>query len=169
MATAEERLMEWLCDAHAMEEQAETMLSALSRRIENYPEFKAQVDRHLEETREQARIVRQCIERRGGDNSALKDLAGKFVATWQGVSGAFVGDEIVKAGLAAYTFEQMEIGSYTILVAAAAEVGDTQTRGACERLLDEERAMAEWLIRNLGGLTGKYLAREETPGLTAKH
>jgi len=161
--------MEWLRDAHAMEEQAETMLAALSRRIENYPDFKAQVDRHLQETREQARTVRACIERRGGDTSTLKDLTGKFVATWQGISGAFVGDEIVKAGLATYTFEQMEIGSYTILIAAAAEVGDTQTRSACERLLDEERTMADWLIGNLPALTGKYLAREETPGVTAKH
>lgn len=37
MASAQERLMEWLRDAHAMKQQAETMLSSLASRIENYP------------------------------------------------------------------------------------------------------------------------------------
>ena len=48
MATAEERLMEWLRDAHAAEEQAETMLSGLAGRIENYPQLKARLEK-LEE------------------------------------------------------------------------------------------------------------------------
>ena len=45
MATAEERLMEWLRDAHAAEEQAETMLSGMTSRIENYPSLKARIRR----------------------------------------------------------------------------------------------------------------------------
>src|SRR5437764_1339335 len=112
MATAEERLMQWLRDAHAMEEQAETMLTALSGRIQNYPEVRSQVERHLDETRQQARELRACIERRGGDTSTLKDVAAKFVAMVQGLSGVFVGDEIVKGSMASYTFEHMEIASY---------------------------------------------------------
>lgn len=169
MASAEERLMEWLRDAHAMEEQSETMLSALAKRIENYPEVKAQVERHIEETRRQARDLRGCIERRGGDSSTFKDLMGKFVAMGQGLSGVVVGDEIVKGAMATYTFEHMEIASYNVLIAAAETVGDSQTRSVCERNRGEEEAMADWFRRQLPAITAKYLGREETPGVTAKH
>lgn len=169
MASPEKRLMEWLRDAHAMEEQSETMLSSLIQRIKNYPEVKVQLQRHLEETRRQAESLRACIERRGGDTSTLKDLAGKFVATAQGLSGLFVGDEIVKGMMASYTFEQMEIASYCVLIAAADAVGDGETRAVCERILGEEEAMAGWLRENLPGITMKYLGREQMPLAAAKH
>ncbi|AZO82041.1 MULTISPECIES: ferritin-like domain-containing protein [unclassified Bosea (in: a-proteobacteria)] len=168
MAHAEERLMEWLRDAHAMEQQAETMLSSLATRIENYPDVKAQIEAHLEETRRQASQLESCIQRRGGGTSTIKDLAGKFVAFGQGLSGIFVGDEIIKGALASYTFEQMEIASYRILIAAAEQVGDPETSAVCARILGEEEAMARWLAENLAPLTQRYLVREETPELEAQ-
>lgn len=169
MATAEERLMEWLRDAHAMEEQAETMLNALARRIENYPDVKAQIERHLAETQDQARTLKACIERRGGDTSSVKDLAAKFVAMGQGLSGVFVGDEIIKGAMASYTFEHMEIAAYRVLIATADACGDTATKAACEGILQQELAMAKWCEENLAPLTLRYLGREEAPGVTAKH
>jgi ferritin-like metal-binding protein YciE len=169
MASAEENLMDWLRDAHAMEEQAEKMLDATASRMENYPEFRARLLSHLEETREQARLVRGCIDRRGGDTSTLKDMAGKVMATAQGMSGMFVSDEVVKATMASYTFEHMEIASYRSLIAAAEAVGDSETRMVCERILPQEEAMAQWLADYLPVVTQQFLQREETPGATAKH
>ena len=169
MATAEERLMEWLRDAHAMEQQAETMLSAMVARIDHYPEVKRGLERHLEETRAQASQIEACIVRRGGDTSTLKDLAAKFTAFGQGLSGMFVGDEIVKGSMASYTFEHMEIAAYKVLISAAEACGDMETSAVCRRILTEEEAIAEWVGESLGEVTTKYLAREETPDLTAKH
>jgi ferritin-like metal-binding protein YciE len=161
MATSEERLMEWLRDAHAMEQQAETMLSALAKRIENYPEIRARIETHLQETRRQAQRLEACINRRGGDTSTLKDLAGKFVAVGQGLSGLFAGDEIIKGSMAGYSFEHMEIAAYKILIAAAEAVGDAETRAVCQGILREEETMASWLAAGLPALTAKYLARED--------
>jgi len=73
MTGSADHLMDWLRDAHAAEQQAETMLSGMASRIEHYPDLKARIERHLEETRRQATLVRQCIERRGGSTSTLKD------------------------------------------------------------------------------------------------
>lgn len=39
-------LIQWLRDAHAMEEQAETMLNGL--RLENYPNLAERIRGHLE-------------------------------------------------------------------------------------------------------------------------
>lgn len=64
MPNSDETFMSWLRDAHAMEEQAEQVLSSLARRIDSYPELKSQVERHLEATRKQAERLRGCIERR---------------------------------------------------------------------------------------------------------
>jgi ferritin-like metal-binding protein YciE len=46
MTTPEDHLLNWLRDAHAMEKQAETMLSAMAGRLEHYPELKARIEAH---------------------------------------------------------------------------------------------------------------------------
>ncbi len=165
---AEENLLDWLRDAHAMEEQAEKMLSATADRLEHYPELKARIEQHLDETRRQAKLVRECIERRGGDTSATKDALAKMTAMVQGMSGIFVSDEVVKASLASYTFEHMEIASYKALIAAAEVVGDAETKRVCEQILREEEAMAQWLAEHLQGTVAQFLARDEAPDTTAK-
>lgn len=167
MATATENLQAWLRDAHAMEEQAITMMSSQSNRLKNYPELKAQIDKHLQETRDQAAMLERCLERLGG-TSSVKDITGKIVALGQGLSGLFVGDEVVKGTLASYTFEQMEIASYKILIAAAERAGDQETKRVCELILQQELAMAEWLDKHAAEITRKFLERDER-GETAKH
>src|SRR5688500_6011488 len=107
MASAEERFMEWLRDAHAMEEQSEQMLESTSNRLENYPELRVRFETHRAVSQRHADRVRQCIERRGGSPSAIKDTAGKLMAFAQGVSGRFVGDEDVKDVLATSSFEKV--------------------------------------------------------------
>ncbi|ABO58132.1 ferritin-like domain-containing protein [Burkholderia vietnamiensis] len=159
---AEENLMDWLRDAHAMEEQAETMLTSMAGRIDHYPDLKRRIEQHIEETREQARLIRGCIERRGGSVSTMKDVGAKTMAWVQGLAGMFASDEIVKGGMASYTFEHFEIAAYRNLIEAARFVGDRETMTICERILPEEQAMAAWLEHNMAGVVRTYLARDET-------
>ncbi len=44
---AQENVMDWLRDAHAMEVQAEQMLTSTAKRLENYPELKARIEQHI--------------------------------------------------------------------------------------------------------------------------
>ncbi|MCM5679613.1 DUF892 family protein [Schlegelella sp. S2-27] len=169
MATVDDNLMDWLRDAHAMEEQAERMFSTTASRIDNYPEMKTRLEGHAQASRRQADMLRVCIERRGGDPSALKDLAAKATAMAQGLSGIFVSDEIVKAAMATYTFEHMEIASYRSLIAAADAVGDQETRRVCESHLAQEEEMADWLEQQLPLVTQQFLQRSARPNTTAKH
>ncbi|MFN3891292.1 MAG: ferritin-like domain-containing protein [Beijerinckiaceae bacterium] len=169
MANANDRLLQWARDAHAMEAQAETMLGLTASRLENFPELKTRLEQHREETRRQAQMLQDAIERLGGDTSAVKDLAGKAMATAQGLSGMLVGDEVAKALLAIYTFEHMEIASYRQLISAAQFCGRPQFRQTCEAILREEEAMASWLAEQMPLFVTRYLQLEETPGATAKH
>jgi ferritin-like metal-binding protein YciE len=169
MATqAQEHLLAWLRDAHAMEQQAETMLSSQIARLEHYPDLRRKMEEHLTETRRQAELVNDCIQRLGGDTSTVKDTMGKMVAFGQGLSGLFVDDEVIKGTLASYTFEHMEIQSYTILVATAEACGDTTTAAICNRILKEEQAMAQWLASQTPALVRAFLQLDETPGVAAK-
>src|SRR5690606_5328156 len=142
---AREWFVMWLRDAHAMEEQAETMLAGQAERIESYPELAARVQQHLEETRVQAQRLQEVLDGMGAGTSALKDTGGKMMATFQAMSGAFAGDEVMKGSMASYSFEHFEISAYKMLVAAAEHFGDTRVAQACNANLQEEIAMAEWL------------------------
>lgn len=164
----ESHFMDWLRDAHAMEQQAETMLTAMAKRIENYPDLKRRIEQHIEETRNQAALIAQCIDRRGGDTSVMKDLAGKTMAGMQGAFGMFSSDEIVKGGMLSYAFEHFEIASYRNLIEAARMVGDRETMAVCERILPEEQAMADWLQHNLASVSRRFLELAQVPGAKAK-
>ncbi|HEX2255718.1 MAG TPA: ferritin-like domain-containing protein [Afifellaceae bacterium] len=159
--TAQDYLLQWLRDAHAMEMQAETMLTSQAKRIEHYPELKARIERHIEETRQQAKLIEGCIERCGGGTSTTKDLAGKFTAMMQGLSGIPMGDEVVKGAMAGYTFEHFEICSYRALIAAANVAGDAETERVCRQILKQEEEMAAWLAEHLPQVTAQFLRRVE--------
>lgn len=170
MATrSEEHFMDWLRDAHAMEEHAERMLGTTASRMKHYPSFKARLEQHQQQSRQQAGLIKGCIERRGGSTSTVKDLAGKVAATAQGLTGIFVSDEIVKALLGSYTFAHFEIASYRSLIAAAQTVGDAETQRVCQQILAEEEAMAAWLGDQVPTVTQEFLSRAATPGASAKH
>lgn len=163
-----DNLVDWLRDAHAMEQQAESMLRAQSSRLENYPELKIRIDQHIEETIGQQKLLDGCLARLNASASTIKDMGAKIIAFGQGASGMFVSDEVVKGAMASYVFEQMEIASYTVLIAAAKAAGDVETQRACEQILPQEEAMAEWLKNHLPELTQAYLARDASPNTTAK-
>ncbi|MDO1527259.1 ferritin-like domain-containing protein [Fulvimonas sp. R45] len=163
-----DHLLDWLRDAHAMEQQAEQMLRMQASRIEHYPQVKARIEQHIDETCQQQHLVARCIERLGGSPSAVKDLAGKAMAFGQAVAGMASADEIVKGLMASYVFEHMEIASYTALIAAADAAGDAETRGTCESILVQEKVMAQWLHEHLPGVVGDFLARDATPSTEAK-
>lgn len=167
-STYKDNLLDWLRDAHAMEQQAEKMLKGMAERLEHYPKLKLRIQQHIEETYGQQKLLAEAIERLGSSPSAFKDLTGKLVAFGQAMSGMVVSDEVVKGAMSGYVFEHMEIAAYTVLIAAAKAAGDTETQRICETILPQELAMAEWLRDNLPELTQAFLARSAAPDTTAK-
>lgn len=168
MSETHEWFVQWLRDAHAMEEQAETMLNGQLSRLENYPELSERIRLHIDETRKQASRLRTCLEGLGEDTSKMKDAGGKLIAIGQSLSGVFAGDEVMKGSLASYTFEHMEIASYTVLIAAAHSLGEAAVARACEQNMREEEAMAEWLKNNLPRTADQFLARTASDSDAAK-
>ena len=166
--SATDHLLDWLRDAHAMEQQAEKMLQGMAQRLEHYDELRERIEQHIEETRGQQLLLKGCIDRLGSSTSLIKDITAKITAFGQSLSGMPVSDEVIKGAMSSYVFEHMEIAAYTVLISAAREVGDVETERVCEQILPQEVAMAEWLRDHLPQLTHIFLARATADNKAAK-
>lgn len=154
-----EHLLDWLRDAHAMENQMETLLKGQFDRLEHYAELKAAIQTHLEATRTHQLNLRNNIERLGGDTSMVKDLGAKLMATGQNLVGSTMSDEVVKGAMTLYVFTHVAISSYTVLSAAADLYGDVDVKRLSEKALDDEMGMSQWLEKELPQLTTAFLNR----------
>lgn len=155
-----EDFLDWLRDAHAMEQQAETMLGKMIERVGDYPILQSKLREHLEETKQQSKLVEDCIEKLGSSTSGLKDFAGKAMGLAQAISGIFVEDEAIKGVIASYVFENLEISSYSSLIAAAEKLGEQEISSILEKILWQEKDMATWLLDYVPEITRQYLHRE---------
>lgn len=164
-----DHLEDWLRDAHAMEKQAEKMLDGQASRLEHYPELKARIEQHREETRSQTERLEECMSQLNIDTSAIKDMGGKLTAFGQAMSGMLVSDEVIKGSMASYAFEHFEIASYKALIQAAERAGKPDVARILTGILKEEEAMQQWLSDHLDDTTRKYLDRAASDDLQAKH
>ncbi|WP_042283477.1 ferritin-like domain-containing protein [Citrobacter sedlakii] len=163
-----EHYHDWLRDAHAMEKQAESMLESMASRIDNYPDLRARIEQHISETKHQITVLEGILDRNNISRSVIKDSMSKMAALGQSIGGMFPSDEIVKGSISGYVFEQFEIACYTSLLAASQKAGDTASIPAIESILNEEKQMADWLIKHIPDTTEQFLLRSEADGVEAK-
>lgn len=157
MTDPREHLLHWLRDAYAMEKQALEMCERQSERIENYPELKQRVAQHVMETKGQIARLDRCFEILGEKPSAVKSTIGWIMGNMQAAGGMLMPDEIIKGSMASYVFENLEIASYTVLIAAAEANGQHEIAKICGEILQQEVAMADWLRHHLSDTTRKFL------------
>ncbi|MEL1940230.1 ferritin-like domain-containing protein [Klebsiella pneumoniae] len=148
-----EHYHDWLRDAHAMEKQAESMLESMAGRIDNYPDLRARIEQHVNETKRQITVLEEILDRNEISRSVIKDSMSKMAALGQSIGGMFPSDEIA---------------CYTSLLAAAEKAGDTASIPAIEAILEEEREMADWLIKHIPQTTEQFLLRSDADGVEAK-
>ena len=120
--TAREIFVVGLRNAHAMETQARELMERQSERLDDYPEVKAKVIAHRQETNEQLERLEQCLDALGEETSTLKDAAQSVMANVMAMTHAMAGDEILKNTFANNAFENFEIAAY--------KSGVAQGRGA---------------------------------------
>jgi len=161
MQDTRDHYLAWLRDAHAMEEQAQTMMRGMLSRLENYPALSARIERHIAETERQAAALSTLLETRSSGTSMMKDTMGRIAASGQAFGGLFASDEVVKGGMASYAFEHMEIAAYKVLIATATALNDTPAIAVFEEILAQEQDMADWLYDHLDETTRIFLARDE--------
>ena len=149
-----------LNDAHAMELSIAQVLENHAKDAKDHPQLHARLQEHLEQTRGHAEAVKGCVERLGGDTSALKTGVATAMGTVQGLATELAKDELVKNALHDYGSEHFEIACYASLVAAADELGDAETARVCREILRDEEAMAAFLLAQVPPATLEMVRRQ---------
>jgi ferritin-like metal-binding protein YciE len=139
-----EQLNKYLSDAHAIESQAEQMLTKAID-IGGDPKLSQDYEEHLEQTRHHKSLIEERLEARGGSPNFLKDAAMKLGALNWGTFFAAQPDTPAKLAGFAYAFEHLEIASYEQLRRVAERAGDESVAGVARTILPEERHAAETL------------------------
>lgn len=165
--TSHDLFITGLKNAHAMENQALSIMKPQASRIESYPEVEAQLDKHIAETEVQIQRLEGILDLLGEDKSSLKDLALSVAGTFAAIGHTVAPDEILKNSMANFAFENFEIAAYKSLIALAEASGNDEAVAGLELNLQEEVAMADWLDTNIEAVTLKFAGLREA-GETAK-
>ena len=136
-----EQLRKYLADAHAIEQQATTMLEKAPQLSGESP-LNSLYEEHLVETREHAELIKERLDALGGDPSSIKDAAMRLGAlNWGGFFAAHP-DTAGKLAAFTYAFEHLEIGGYEQLKRVARRARDETTASIADHILDQERTAA---------------------------
>jgi len=138
----ESELVSYLRDAHAIEAQALQLLET-GPEIAGFDELADVFRQHLEETREQDRLVKERLEAHDASPS-------RFKSTGLRIGGLNIGgffkaqpDTPVKLAGFAFAFEHLEVAGYELLKRVAERAGDRETAAVAQRIANEERRAAE--------------------------
>jgi ferritin-like metal-binding protein YciE len=146
---AEELLVAWLNDAHAMEQ---AQLATLERFVEDFnkqPEIRSELRQHLLETQEQITDIKEAIESLGGTVLNTQSILGTLIGTASNISSGPYHDEPVKNMQTLYAIEHFEHICYMAIAEGARHIGEDEIADMCERIAEEEKAMAEWVEEQL--------------------
>jgi ferritin-like metal-binding protein YciE len=155
-------LVRYLRDAHSLEAQAIQLLQAGPQIAELAP--LAELFRtHLDESREHQRLVSERLEAHGSGPSRFQSGAMRLGAL--NIGGFFKAqpDSPVKIAGFAYAFEHLEIAGYELLRRVAARADDEETGTVAQRILAEERAMADRVAGTWDAAVDAALAQQVAP------
>lgn len=156
-----------LRNAHAMENQALSIMKPQLKRIENYPEVAAKLEQHITETEGQLQRLEEILSGLDEDNSTLKDMALSLTGSMAALGHTVAGDEILKNSFANFAFENFEIAAYKSLLTVAEAGSYAAATTGLQANLAEEVSMARWLDSNIVSVTTRFLELREA-GETAK-
>lgn len=140
----DEQLVKYLADVHSIELQALAQLRP-ALNIAGDERLCRAFERHLVETEDQERRVRERLEDLGGKPSKLKDVAGAGGGWAMAAFAAAQPDTPGKLTMHAYSYEHMEVAAYDLLRRLAERAGDEETARMAADIAIEEERMAEHL------------------------
>jgi ferritin-like metal-binding protein YciE len=139
--TLQDQLTKYLTDVHSIEEQALPQMKAAPK-LAGDPALAEAFTRHLPETEEHERLIRERLEARDASPAKVKDLLGTLTGRGFVAFAAANPDTPGKLVVHAYSYEHMEEAAYELLTLFAERVADSETRAVAERIRGQEREMA---------------------------
>ena len=141
MTALEEKLVEYIDDAYAMEQNVLRMLDGMIGTTDD-PQMKRALERHRKQTEKQAERLEECLQQHGASPSAAKQAGGVMAALMKSVVDIARGDKAGRNARDGFATEHMEIASYQMLERVAKKAGDKHTAAVARQNREEEEAMA---------------------------
>ena len=143
----QQKLVDYIEDAHAMEQNVSTMLTSMISTTDD-TEIKEMLEDHKQETERQESRLRERLDALGAGTSTRKQAQTVAAALVKGATDVARGDQAGKNARDGYTTEHMEIAAYQLLERLAKKAGDTETAEVARQNRTEEEAMAQKLDAN---------------------
>jgi ferritin-like metal-binding protein YciE len=160
----QKKLVEYVDDAYAMEQNVSTMLTSMISTTDD-PEIKDMLEHHKQQTEEHARRLRERLDAMGAGTSTTKAVGGLGAALFKGVGDMARTDKPGKNARDGYMTEHMEIAAYQLLERLADRAGDPETAEVARQNRADEEAMARKIDSNWDKFLDLTLAR---PGFLAE-
>ena len=157
----QQKLVDYVQDAHAMEQTVSTMLDSMISTT-NAPEITQMLKHHKQQTQEHERRLRERLDTLGAGTSTIKEVGGLGAALFKGVGDVARTDKPAKNARDGFMTEHMEIAAYELLERLAKKAGDEQTAEVARLNRADEQAMAKKIESNWDKVLDLTLA---TPGL----
>jgi ferritin-like metal-binding protein YciE len=141
MTALEEKLVEYIDDAYAMEQNVLRMLDSMIGTTKD-PETKRALERHKKQTEQQAERLEECLREHGASPSKTKAAGGMMAALMKSVVDMARDDNPGRNARDGFATEHMEIASYEMLERVARKAKDRKTQAVARQNREEEEAMA---------------------------
>jgi ferritin-like metal-binding protein YciE len=173
MQKAEQKIVQYLNEAHATEQALVTVLQA---QIAMSPRgsFRNGLETHLRETRDHASRVQRRIDELGYASNLLQagmglvqSVVGHALALGKTpidlVRGSGGDEKVLKNAKDACATEALEIATYTAIERLASAVGDQETEALAKSIRADEQKMLDRLLEEIPSLT-EAVVRSEIHG-----
>lgn len=162
-----ELYLQGLRNAHALETQAVQIMQRQVDRLENYPDVKSSLQRHITESEGQQKRLEQIMQKHDTSPSTIKETVTGLVGNVAALGHAFTTDEVIKNSFSNYAFEHLEQAAYMSLIAMAEAAGDQASIPLLKQNLDEEIAFGKKCGELVVPTTQRYM-QLQAAGQTAK-
>jgi ferritin-like metal-binding protein YciE len=173
MDKTEQKIVQYLNEAHAMER---ALVTVLQSQIAMTPggSYRDGLESHLRETREHATRVRGRLDELGQGRSPLQagvglvqSVVGQAIALGKTpldlVRGKGGEEKVLKNAKDACASEALEIATYTAIERLASSVGDKATQALAASIRADEQKMLDRILREIPKLT-EAVVRSEVRG-----
>jgi ferritin-like metal-binding protein YciE len=170
MNKTEQKIVQYLNEAHAMEK---TLVTMLQSQIAMTPRgsYRDGLQSHLRETRNHANRVQRRLDELGRGWSPiqagmglLQGIVGQALAVGKTpfdlLRGTGGEEKVLKNAKDACAAEALEIATYTAIERLASSVGDKATQALAESIRAEEQKMLERVLREIPKLTEAVVGSE---------
>jgi len=159
MATVEQKLTEYIADAHAMEKSVLQMLDSMISTTRD-PEVRAELEHHRQETEQHEQRLRGRLEDMQEGPSAMKQAGAMAAAMGKALVDRVRSDKPSRNARDGYATEHMEIASYELLERVATRAGDTRTAEIARLNRQDEEEMARKIAAHWDRFAELSLAEE---------